>query len=92
MKGKPSAWSEPQELRVVYSSSDLSGNGISPKWIGAITKKDARLPEGRFSNAEFKKDYFKEKWNPVDTLSSKSILLRKSLLPALKPLPMPLYT
>ncbi len=77
MKGKPSSWSKPQALRVVYSTNDLSGNGISPQWIGAITKKDARLPEGRFSNAEFKKDYFKEKWNPVDTLSAKSILLRK---------------
>lgn len=66
-----------------YSDSSYKGNpssplgGIDGGFIGAITKADAKLPEGRFSNAEFKKDYFKEKWNPVDTLSSKSIILRK---------------
>ena len=66
-----------------YSDSSYKGNpssplgGIEGGFIGAITKADAKLPEGRFSNAEFKKDYFKEKWNPVDTLSSKSIILRK---------------
>lgn len=76
-KGKPSSWSPIQALRIVHGTADLSANGVRPQWIGAITKKDARLPEGRFSNAEFKKDYFKEKWNAVDTLSSKSILLRK---------------
>ncbi len=66
-----------------YSDSSYKGNpssplgGIEGGFIGAITKADAKLPEGRFSNAEFKKDYFKEKWNSVDTLSSKSIILRK---------------
>ena len=66
-----------------YSASNNKGNhssllgGIEGGFIGAITKSAAKLPEGRFSNAEFKKDYFKEKWNPVDTLSSKSIILRK---------------
>ena len=49
----------------------------SPKWIGAITKKDASIPEGRWSNAVFKQDSFKNKWKDVDTLSTKSIILRK---------------
>ena len=80
-KGKPSEWSADQPLRVVDEHL-MCGNADDkdyegPLWIGAITKKDARLPEGRFSNAEFKKDYFKEKWNPVDSLSAKSIILRK---------------
>ncbi len=70
-KGKPSEWSNKQQIRI---AKDISKEA---SWIGAITKADAKLPEGRFSNAEFKKDYFKEKWDPVDTLSSKSILLRK---------------
>ncbi len=70
-EGAPSDWSEEKQIRVVASDAKLG------EWIGAITKADARLPEGRFSNAEFKKDYFKEKWNPVDTLSAKSIILRK---------------
>ncbi len=70
-KGKPSEWSNEQQIRIAEEISD------NASWIGAITKADAKLPEGRFSNAEFKKDYFKEKWNPVDTLSSKSIIMRK---------------
>ena len=72
-------WNEKDE------ASDLSGkqeirvvpNKIDAEWIGAITKKDAKIPEGRFSNAVFKKDSFKTKWADVDTLSTKSIILRK---------------
>ena len=116
--GKPSEWSQMQQIRIVapsnspkapsnshkgesavqtksysasgnkcsYSDPSNKGNhsplhwggvGGGALWIGAITKADAKLPECRFSNAEFKKDYFKEKWNPVDSLSSKSIILRK---------------
>lgn len=75
--GKPSEWSARQKIRIVPASADLSAGGITPRWIGAITKADARLPEGRFSNAEFKKDYFKEKWNAVDSLSARSIIMRK---------------
>lgn len=72
-KGKTrfSSWSKEQVIRVAPS------NLQSPKWIGAITKKDANIPEGRWSNAVFKQDSFKNKWKDVDTLSSKSIILRK---------------
>lgn len=47
--GKPSEWSQAQAIRIIGDEMDKS------QWIGAITRKDARLPEGRFSNAEFKK-------------------------------------
>lgn len=66
-----SSWSKEQVIRMAPS------NLQSPKWIGAITKKDANIPKGRWSNAVFKQDSFKNKWKDVDTLSSKSIILRK---------------
>ena len=69
-KDEASDLSGKQEIRVVPDKIDA-------KWIGAITKKDAKIPEGRFSNAVFKKDSFKTKWADVDTLSTKSIILRK---------------
>lgn len=71
--GNPSEWSRSQTIRVAPA---LTGKG-APSWIGAITRRNARLPEGRFSNAEFKKESFKSLWSPVDTLSAKSIILRK---------------
>lgn len=69
-KDEASELSGKQEIRVVPDKIDA-------EWIGAITKKDAKIPEGRFSNAVFKKDSFKTKWADVDTLSTKSIILRK---------------
>lgn len=63
-------WSPAQTIRVMPKR-------FQAQWIGAITKCDARIPQGRWSNAVFKKDTFKAKWNAVDTLSAKSILLRK---------------
>ncbi len=69
-KGRPSAWSGTQQVRVVPES-------LGAKWIGAITKKAARLPEGRWSNGVFKKDTFKTKWADVDSLSARSIIVRK---------------
>ena len=70
-KGRPSAPSAWQPIRVVPQQLDAP-------WIGAITRHDARLPEGRFSNSVFKQDDFKQLWAPVDSLSSKSIILRKA--------------
>lgn len=69
-KGKASDISSRQDIRVVPAS-------LGGKWIGAISKKAANLPEGRFSNSVFKKDEFKQKWANVDTLSAKSIIMRK---------------
>ena len=65
-----SEWSAPHHLRIAPSSIDA-------KWIGAITKKEAHIPEGRWSNTDFKKDTFKQQWAKVDSLSTKSIILRK---------------
>lgn len=69
-KGKPSEWSARQYMRVVPERIDA-------EWIGAITRKDAKIPVGRWANAVFKKDSFKAKWADVDTLSAKSIIMRK---------------
>lgn len=69
-KGKKSDVSKRQDFRVAPAS-------LGAKWIGAISKKDAKLPEGRFSNTVFKKEEFKKKWADVDTLSAKSIIVRK---------------
>ena len=52
------------------------------KWIGAITHQDAHLPEGRnYTGAKLKEPAVKEAWKKVDTLSQRSILLRKSFRP-----------
>ena len=69
-KGTPSDWSARQTVQVVPSKIDA-------EWIGAITKRDAKLPEGRWSNGVFKKEEFKAAWAGVDSLSAKSIILRK---------------
>jgi hypothetical protein len=48
-------------------------------WIGAITKADAKLPEGRnYTGGVLKRDDVKAAWAAVDTLSQKSIMLRRS--------------
>ncbi|MNQ56408.1 hypothetical protein D3C85_705290 [compost metagenome] len=41
-KGKISKWSETAFFRIAPGESDLN-----PTWIGAITKADSNLPEGR---------------------------------------------
>lgn len=68
--GEASDLSKKQGIRVVPEKIDA-------EWIGAITRKDAKLPYGRFPNSVFKKDSFKTKWADVDTLSAKSIIMRK---------------
>lgn len=70
--GNPSVWSNPQTIYVAPKTIDA-------QWIGAISKADAKIPTGRWSNADFKKDVFKNAWAEVDTLSAKSIILRKGL-------------
>ena len=71
-QGKASEWSRGQTLRVALPAEVMQ----SAKWIGAISRKDARIPKGRWSNEVFKKDSFLTKWAAVDTLSAKSIILR----------------
>ncbi len=68
-----SEWS--QEAKFRMAPQDIS----TVKWIGAITRKEAHLPEGRnFHGAELKKPEVKKAWEAVDTLAKKSILLRKT--------------
>jgi len=77
-----SEWSLEQTLRVV--PTDLrtlparpQAPSVVPRWIGAISRRDARIPTGRWSNEVFKKDTFQTKWAQVDSLSSRSIIMRK---------------
>lgn len=69
---QPSAWSKEAKFR--FAPDEFS----SGKWIGAITRKDAHLPEGRkFHGGELKKPEVKVAWAAVDTLAKKSICLRR---------------
>lgn len=71
----PSEWSREAKFRSV--SSRLSDG----KWIGAITRQNAHLPEGRkFHGSELKKPEVKAAWEAVDTLAKKSIYLRRTFL------------
>jgi hypothetical protein len=47
------------------------------KWIGAISRKDAKLPEGNIYHRWGLAPELKALWNNIDTLATKSILLRK---------------
>lgn len=47
-------------------------------WIGAITRKEAKLPEGRgFFDSELKKPEVKAAWDAVPSLAKRSICIRK---------------
>ncbi len=73
-----SEWSHEQIIRVAPTDlSSVPHHSVAPQWIGAITKSAAHIPTGRWSNEVFKKDSFKTRWENVDTLSSRSIILRK---------------
>ena len=50
------------------------------RWIGAITRKDARLPEGRTYQGSVLKET-RQLWAQADTLSRRSIVLRRSFKP-----------
>lgn len=71
----PSPWSAPSDFRISTAEEAFAGS----EWIGAITRQDARLPEGRkFHGSELKKSAVKAAWEAVDTLAKKSICLRRS--------------
>jgi alpha-L-rhamnosidase len=71
----PSEWSREAKFR--SAPSRLSEG----KWIGAITRQNAHLPEGRkFHGSELKKPEVKTAWEAVDTLAKKSIYLRRTFL------------
>lgn len=63
---QPSEWSEWQLVHVAPKHMDAT-------WVGAISKKDAKIPNGKWSNTTFKQQDFKDAWKDVDSLSTKSI-------------------
>ncbi len=78
---KVRVWSNDKETSdwsaVAYFRTQPSD--LNPIWIGAITKSDSHLPEGRKYHAvTFKKEKRKEIIDASDSLSRRSIQLRKS--------------
>jgi len=73
-EGKVSKWSKTAFFRTASLESNLN-----PVWIGAITKADSHLPEGRnFHSATYKREKKEAIINASDSLSRRSIMLRKS--------------
>ena len=55
----PSAWSASSDFSILTSEAAFAGS----EWIGAITRKDARIPEGRkYHGSELKKPEAKAAW------------------------------
>jgi hypothetical protein len=61
----------------VYFNLNIAAQIENARWIGAISKQEAKIPTGRWSNAVFKQDTFKIKWQNVDSLSARSIIVKK---------------
>ena len=68
----------PEDIGTIPNNDSQQNLSPTPQWVGAITKKDAHIPEGSWSNEMFKHDDFKAAWADVDTLSTRSIILRKA--------------
>lgn len=58
--------------------------GSAQQWIGAITKADAHIPDGRFFSGGKLKGEDKALWAAVDTLSRRSIIVQKTFKPRRK--------
>ena len=70
-KDKASNWSKTASFRIAPSE-------LNPTWIGAITKADSHLPEGRnYHTATFNRQKKDALINTSDSLSRRSIMLRK---------------
>lgn len=70
---RPSEWSDVAEFRLSPASGFLKGD-----WIGAVSYEDAKLPGGRnYTYDKWKKPEVKEAWEAVDSMASRSIMLRK---------------
>lgn len=69
-----SDWSSIASFRIAAANSDLN-----PIWIGAMTKANSHLPQGRnYHTATFKREKKDALINASDSLSRRSIQLRKS--------------
>ncbi len=62
---------------LVIQAQDYFGGA---QWIGAITREQAHIPEGRHYQGSVLKET-KELWAKADTLSRRSIILRRSFKP-----------
>ena len=62
---------------LVIQAQDYFGGAL---WIGAITREQAHIPEGRHYQGSVLKET-KELWAKADTLSRRSIILRRSFKP-----------
>ena len=59
------------------AAQDYFGGG---QWIGAITRQQARIPEGRHYNGSILKET-RQQWSEADPLSRRSIVLRNHFKP-----------
>jgi len=77
---KLSDWSKPALFNIPPDTQQWNA-----KWIGAISREDAKLPEGNIFHRWGLKPELAALWNNVDSLATKSILLRKDF--SLKDIP-----
>ena len=69
----PSEWSDKSSFRMAPSSVFLNA-----KWIGSISRENAKLPKGRkFHSTVLRRPENRAAWEQVDSLSNKSIYLRQ---------------
>ncbi len=71
-KEKPSEWSVTNTFRIV--PTDIEAN---VRWIGAITKKESGIPQGRHYHLFSISAEDTKKWQNTNPLSRRSIYLRK---------------
>ena len=71
--GKPSAWSKKADF-AIQDNETAFGNA---QWVGAITKADAKTPEGRIYTGRALQQV-REQWNAADPLSRRSIYVAKT--------------
>ena len=71
--GKPSAWSKKADF-AIQDNETAFGNA---QWVGAITKADAKTPEGRIYTGRALQQA-REQWNAADPLSRRSIYVEKT--------------
>lgn len=73
-QGRQSEWSEMNFFRMAPAPDFMNA-----RWIGAISRKDSHLPKGRnFHSTVLKKPINRMLWSGVDSLSNKSIYVRKT--------------
>ena len=77
-KQNSTKWSKWAEFKISPILKSPKGD-IGGFWIGAIRSEDAKIPAGkRFASNEMGTPEYKAVWKNIDTLSRRSILLRKS--------------